>query len=147
MNRRMFLGQALGSALVAAGLPRLCAAGTTTRRISDADIKAYEAYKAAVDKTAGMVGNPAAQQFAHARQLNILNVTWEDTGRFKGSCVGPNISDMSIQVQLQDPRTQQYHLTCMPVIRFDNFSDKSADIDPRQFFLLVGNEKGKASNA
>jgi hypothetical protein len=141
MNRRMFLGQALGSALVAAGLPRLEAAA---RRASAADIRAYEAYKAVVDRTAAMVSNPAAQQLAAGRQLNILNVTWEDTGRFKGSCVGPNISDMTIQVQLQDPRTEKYHLTCMPVIRFPNFSDKSADIDPRQFFLLVGNEKGKS---
>jgi len=32
----------------------------------------------------------------------------------------------------------------MPVIRFPNFEDRSADIDPRQFYLLVGNEKGKA---
>jgi hypothetical protein len=30
--------------------------------------------------------------------LKILNITWEDTGRYKGSSVGPNISDMSIQV-------------------------------------------------
>jgi len=137
----MFLGQALGSALVAAGLPRLSAA---TRRVSDADLRAYEAYKAVVDKTAAMVANPAAQQLATARQLNILNVTWEDTGRFKGSSVGPNISDMTIQVQVQNPRTEQFHLTCMPVIRFPNFADRSADIDPRQFFLQVGNEKGKS---
>ncbi|MGB3312503.1 MAG: hypothetical protein WBG32_17860 [Nodosilinea sp.] len=26
------------------------------------------------------------------------NVTWEDTGRFYGSAVGPNISDMTIVV-------------------------------------------------
>jgi hypothetical protein len=144
MNRRLFLGQALGSALMVAGLPGLRSALASARRVNPADINAYEAYKAVVDKTAAMVANPGAQQLAQARQLNILNVTWEDTGRFKDSCVGPNISDMTIQVQLKDPRTAQYHLTCMPVIRFPNFADKSADIDPRQFYLLVGNEKGKA---
>jgi hypothetical protein len=141
MNRRMFLGKALGSALLAAGLPRLTLA--SARKAVDADIRAYEAYKAVVEQTAAMVANPAAQQLAYGRGMNILNVTWEDTGRFKGSCVGPNISDMTIQVQLKDPRSQQYHLTCMPVIRFPNFEDKSADIDPRQFYLQVGNEKGK----
>jgi hypothetical protein len=31
--------------------------------------------------------------------LQILNLTWEDTARFKGSAVGPNISDMTIQVR------------------------------------------------
>jgi hypothetical protein len=33
--------------------------------------------------------------------------------------------------------------TLMPVIRYPNFEDKSADIKPDKFFLLVGNEKGK----
>jgi hypothetical protein len=74
----------------------------------------------------------------------VLNVTWEDTGRYKGSAVGPNISDMTIQVQHMDPKTEKFQLFCMPVIRFPNFSDKSADLSPDKFQLLVGNEKGKA---
>ncbi len=28
--------------------------------------------------------------------LDIMNVTWEDTGRSAFSCVGPNISDMTL---------------------------------------------------
>ncbi|MHC5038619.1 MAG: hypothetical protein ACYTHM_15005, partial [Planctomycetota bacterium] len=97
-----------------------------------------------VAKTAAMVSNSQAQALARRHGLNILNVTWEDTGRYKGSSVGPNISDMTIQVQQMDPRTERFHLTCMPVIRFPNFSDKTGDLSPDKFFLLVGNERGKA---
>ena len=98
-------------------------------------------YREVIDATAGMVSDRDATTLAQRHGLQVLNVTWEDTGRYKGSCVGPNISDMTIQVQDQDPRTKQYRLTCMPVIRFPNFSDRTADISPDQFFLLVGNEK------
>ena len=28
--------------------------------------------------------------------LDIMNLTWEDTGRNKFSCMGPNISDMTL---------------------------------------------------
>ncbi len=108
-----------------------------------AAVEAYEAYSQVVAKTAAMVSQAEAQRLAAAHKLQVLNVTWEDTGRYKGSCVGPNISDMTIQVQQCDPRTGQYNLTCMPVIRHPNFSDESADVSPDKFFLLVGNEKGK----
>jgi hypothetical protein len=101
------------------------------------------AYRTVVEKTAGMVGDTTAHSLAAKHGLSVLNVTWEDTGRYKGSCVGPNISDMTIQVQQLDPATGKYFLTCMPVIRYPNFEDKSADIKPEDFYLLVGNEKGK----
>jgi hypothetical protein len=104
----------------------------------------YQAYKQVIEKTVGMVSDGTVTQLAAKHGLNVLNVTWEDTGRYKGSSVGPNISDMTIQVQLQDPKTEQYQLFCMPVIRFPNFSDKSCDIKPEKFFMLVGNEKGKS---
>jgi len=103
----------------------------------------FEAYSKVVADTAGMVRNGDAQRFAQQHGLQILNVTWEDTGRYKGSSVGPNISDMTIQVQQMDPRTERCSLSCMPVIRHDNFTDKSADLSPEKFFLLVGNESGK----
>jgi hypothetical protein len=108
-----------------------------------AEVAAYEAYRKVVAQTAGMVGNRQAQQLAAKHGLQVLNVTWEDTGRFKGSSVGPNISDMTIQVQQRDPRSGKYSLTCMPVVRFPNFSDKTGDITPESFYMLVGNEKGK----
>jgi hypothetical protein len=92
--------------------------------------------------TAAMVSNQSALRLASEQGFGIMNVTWEDTGRYKGSSVGPNISDMTIQVQRQTGTG--FELTCMPVIRYPNFSDKSADISPDKFFLTVGNEKGKS---
>jgi hypothetical protein len=94
-------------------------------------------YSQVVRETAEMVSDPQAQGFASSHGLQILNVTWEDTGRYKGSSVGPNISDMTLQVQDGD------RLTCLPVIRFPNFSDKSADLRLENFYILVGNEKGR----
>jgi len=101
------------------------------------------AYLETIHKTADMVRDPEAQTFAQRLGLNILNLTWEDTGRYKNSAVGPNISDMTIQVGAEDPQSRQLSVQCMPVIRFPNFSDKSCDIDPRDFTVLVGNEKGR----
>ena len=105
--------------------------------------EAFLSYKSVVEKTAGMVGDPDAQRLSQKYGLNVLNLTWEDTARFKNSSVGPNISDMTIQVQQLDPRNEAFSLTSMPVIRFPNFSDVSADIPLDKFTLLVGNEKGE----
>jgi hypothetical protein len=99
-------------------------------------------YAETIRRTANMVWDTQAQALAQKHGLHIVNVTWEDTGRYYNSSVGPNISDMTIQVQQMDPLSEQYQLTLMPVIRYPNFSDMTADISPDQFFLLVGNEKG-----
>lgn len=100
-------------------------------------------YWSAIEQTANMVRDPEAQRLAHARGLNVLNLTWEDTGRYKNSAVGPNISDMTIQVAT-DASGKGYQVKCMPVIRHPNFSDESTDIDPRDFTMLVGNEDGRS---
>ena len=100
-------------------------------------------YKDVIDRVAAMVANRQAQDLARQHKLQILDLTWEDTGRYKGSTVGPNISDMTIQVQHKDTRTGRYQLTCMPVIRTPNFADISADAPLDSFYLLVGNEKGQ----
>lgn len=97
-------------------------------------------YRQAVLETVGMVQDGEAQRIAKARGLDIMSLTWEDTGRFKGSAVGPNISDMTIQVSWREGRG--YETRAMPVIRHPNFSDLTADLDSRAFTLLVGNEKG-----
>ncbi len=103
----------------------------------------YRAYKAVIDQTRSMISNPTAQRLATQLGLNILDLTWEDTGRYKGSAVGPNISDMTIQVQQFNPQTQQYELNLMPVIRHPNFTDKTADVALDRFYLRVGNQDGK----
>jgi len=98
-------------------------------------------YADVIHDTAGMTDDRTARALARRHGLQILNVTWEDTGRYTGSSVGPNISDMTIQVQHRDPRSGAYELTLMPVIRFPNFADETADVALDRFFLLVGNEK------
>lgn len=101
------------------------------------------AFREAVEKTAAMAADKRTKKLASAHGLDVVNLTWEDTGRFKGSAVGPNISDMTIQVHAPAVRGGGVTARAMPVIRHPNFSDKTADIDPRQFTLLVGNEKGR----
>jgi len=100
------------------------------------------AYRAAVERTAAMVSDSRAQALAGRLGLNIVNLTWEDTGRYKGSSVGPNISDVTIQVATRDPHRETLQVTTMPVIRYPNFSDRTCDLDPRAFTLLVGNAQG-----
>ncbi len=98
-------------------------------------------YAKAIRRAAEMPRNEDAQKLAAEFGLNILDLTWEDTGRYKDSAVGPNISDMTIQVS-RDKGKGALEVTCMPVVRYPNFSDKSCDLDPRAFSLLVGNHNG-----
>lgn len=98
-------------------------------------------YLQVLNDTVSMVYDQSARALATRLGLDIVNVTWEDTGRYKGSSVGPNISDMTIQVQHKHGDNTKTFL--MPVIRHPNFSDKTADIALEDFHLLVGNEKGK----
>jgi hypothetical protein len=101
------------------------------------------AYREAIYKTEGMVWDQDVINLAAAYGLDVVNVTWEDTGRYYGSSVGPNISDVTIQVQHLNPERGDYDLTLMPVIRYPNFSDLTGDISPDDFYLLVGNESGR----
>jgi len=97
----------------------------------------------AIARTADMVRSTHATALAHKHGLAVLDLTWEDTARYKGSCVGPNISDMTIQVaQAGDGGAPT--ITCMPVIRYPNFSDKTADVSIDDLLVRVGNERGAA---
>lgn len=107
------------------------------KKLSPSDMLAY---KEAIQRTGDMAHDGEAMSLARNHGLDVLNLTWEDTGRYKGSSVGPNISDMTIQVGYGLPNAE---VRCMPVIRFPNFSDKTCDIDPSDFTLLVGNEHGR----
>jgi hypothetical protein len=134
----------IAAALAALGLALLLAVPSpaTPPPETKADPAADAAFAEVVRKTAGMVADQEAVRLAAQHKLNVLSLTWEDTGRFKNSAVGPNISDMTIQVPSRDARGQDY-LTCMPVIRTPNFADKTCDIPPERFSLLVGNERGE----
>ncbi|HEY3449868.1 MAG TPA: hypothetical protein VGK67_26180 [Myxococcales bacterium] len=97
-----------------------------------------DAYWQVVQGVANMVGDPQAQQLASKYGLQVLNVTWEDTGRYQGSSLGPNISDVTIEVVEGEGANRR--LALMPVLRFPNFEDKTSDVKLDRFFLKVGNE-------
>ena len=67
---------------------------------------------------------------AEKHGLVIQKVSWEDTARTKGSCWGPNISDMTLTVDE----------TLMNVIRKPNFSDHTCDLPSSYFKVTIGNE-------
>ena len=108
-----------------------------------ADIEDYDRYGSVIERTKSMIRNPEARALASEHDLQILDVTWEDTGRYDNSSVGPNISDMTIQVEHRDPRSGEAQLHLMPVIRYPNFSDLTADVPMQQLSVLTGNEKGE----
>ena len=102
----------------------------------------FEDYRQVIEQTRSMIYDQPSQTLADRWGLDILDVTWEDTGRYDNSAVGPNISDMTIQIQQQDPDTGEYSLHLMPVIRYPNFADITGDVPIDQFYVLTGNEKG-----
>jgi hypothetical protein len=74
--------------------------------------------------------------------LNVVNVMWEDTGRYQGSSVGPNISDLTLQVREEVDGGVRTHL--LPVIRHPNFTDKTADVAIDKLWVRVGNQRKNA---
>jgi hypothetical protein len=96
-------------------------------------------YPDVVNRVAGMVSDPAAQQAASAHGMGFVNVLWEDTGRWQGSALGPNISDVTIEVVSGDGAGRK--LALMPVLRFPNFTDRTADIPIDRVWLRVGNAR------
>ncbi len=91
----------------------------------------------AVDRVAALVSDPEAQRLAGARGLQFVNVLWEDTGRHQGSSVGPNISDVTIAVANGAGRAP----SLMPVLRFPNFADRTADVALDKVWLRTGNQR------
>ncbi|HET8542821.1 MAG TPA: hypothetical protein VFL83_23305 [Anaeromyxobacter sp.] len=77
------------------------------------------AYDAVVQRVAGTVSDGEAQALASRHGLRLLNVLWEDTGRWQGSSLGPNISDVTIEVVSGDGAGRK--LALMPVLRFPNY--------------------------
>lgn len=97
------------------------------------------AYERIVQKVADMVNDERAYTMASAKKLNLLNVLWEDTGRWLGSSIGPNISDVTIEVEgYRNGKANRTYL--MPVMRHDNFTDKTADIKIEKILVPVGNQ-------
>lgn len=78
---------------------------------------------------AGIAHDQKIQSLANSYGVAVQTVSWEDTGRSKGSCVGPNISDMTLFTDRN-----------MPVVRKPNFADVTADRKLEDFTVMVGNE-------
>jgi hypothetical protein len=96
-------------------------------------------YRRVVDRVAGMVRDGGLQAAAGRHGLSLVNVLWEDTGRWQGSAVGPNISDVTIEVVSGEGSGRK--LALMPVLRPPNFSDRTADVPLDRIWLRVGNER------
>src|SRR6185436_10252521 len=91
-----------------------------------------------VGQVANMTGDGEMLSMAGNHGLGIINVLWEDTGRWEGSSVGPNISDVTIEVQMDDARGGT-RTALMPVMRTENFTDKTGDIALEKLMIPVGN--------
>ena len=76
------------------------------------------------------LNNPKLSNLLKSYGLDIQSVAWEDSARSKGSCYGPNISDMTLNV----------NNVRMPIIRKPNFSDVTYDLPIDFFKVCVGNE-------
>jgi hypothetical protein len=96
-------------------------------------------YAGIIQRVIAMPGDGTLQQRVGAHGLNVVNVMWEDTGRFHGSAIGPNISDVTLQVRETTPQGIRTHL--LPVIRHPNFTDRTADIAADDLWVRVGNQR------
>ncbi|MCP3658949.1 MAG: hypothetical protein GY830_00955 [Bacteroidetes bacterium] len=86
------------------------------------------------DLVASITHNYNTQLLLESHGLKATKITWEDTARTKGSCWGPNISDMTL--------ITSKNKALMPVIRKPNFADVTHDIPIKKFQVPVGNENG-----
>jgi hypothetical protein len=147
------------------------AAPTSLRIVAPAPAPASSEYVQVVQRVAQMVGDRDLGLRVRRRGLNVVDVTWEDTGRAEGSALGPNISDFTLQVRhavareaaeaalgwTMEPETAvsppplpsnpgpavTWQETLMPVIRHPNFADRTGDVPADRFFVRVGNQRGE----
>jgi len=105
-------------------------------------IQPEPSYAEVISRVVGMPGDADLQARVAARGLGVMNLTWEDTGRYEGSSVGPNISDLTLQVR--EKVGEQVRTSLLPVIRYPNFSDTTADVKAEQLWVRVGNQRAGA---
>ena len=99
-------------------------------------------FLAAVQACTGMAADARVAQLCQVHGLHCTQVTWEDTSRYLGSAVGPNISDLTLQVQTE-AACGGFELHCLPVIRQPNFTDLTSDVPIDRIQIPVGNERGQ----
>ncbi|HXU81193.1 MAG TPA: hypothetical protein VN914_07335, partial [Polyangia bacterium] len=96
------------------------------------------AYAAMVRRVAAMTEDARAMALVERRRLALVDLTWEDTGRWEGSSLGPNISDVTIEVEMEIRGRKRTAL--MPVMRPPNFSDVTGDVPIDRIRIPVGNQ-------
>lgn len=106
-------------------------------------IRPQASFREVIERVVAMPNDADLQARAAARGLGVMSVMWEDTGRFQGSAVGPNISDLTLQVR--ERLGEQVRTSLLPVIRYPNFSDTTADVKADSLWLRVGNEREGAT--
>lgn len=104
----------------------------------------------AIRQVVRMPSNRALARAARAHHMRIQNLSWEDTGRDYGSSGGPNISDLTLEVH--ETRTNARGRTStrtslLPVLRYPNFTDRTADLPSDQFWVRVGNQTPGTENS
>jgi hypothetical protein len=101
-------------------------------------------FREVIDNVVNMPFDSDLTRRASRLGLDVINVTWEDTGRNVGSSVGPNISDLTLQVREPLGRGNvQTHL--LPVIRYPNFSDTTADVKLDDLWIRLGNQHKRST--
>jgi hypothetical protein len=121
--------------------PPLVMAGDPNRNPNDWGIVDDAGYPEVVRKVVGMVNDPQIHSGVERRGLNLVNLMWEDTGRHHGSSVGPNITDLTLQVAYREPGSINEQTALMPVIRFPNFTDRTGDVAASKFLVRMGNHR------
>lgn len=143
-SRTVHVGLGVGLSLASLLPPSTAAAWTLPPpALVDGSIpraaRAKRSYARVVQKVAAMPQDARATDLVHSTGLELLNVLWEDTGRWQGSSVGPNISDVTIEVQMEDTGGAT-RTALMPVMRAANFTDKTGDVAMRKLMIPVGNQ-------
>jgi hypothetical protein len=137
LARRSFLKSAIAAASIAAAACALPA----TSALADGGLGwgiREVPYEDVIQQVVAMPMDGDLQSRAARHGLNVVNVMWEDTGRSAGSSVGPNISDLTLQVR----RSVQGGVRgdVLPVLRYPNFTDKTADVKLDKLWVRVGNQ-------
>lgn len=73
--------------------------------------------------------------------MTVNRVSWNDSGRTKGSCFGKNIVDQTLSVKTNDGEW----IDCPLVKSSSNYEDKTTDQNPESFFLISGDDKHRIS--
>jgi hypothetical protein len=100
-------------------------------------------YAEVIARVENMPNDPNLLDRARRFGLDVVNLTWEDTGRYEGSSVGPNISDLTLQVR-EPLGAGQDRTHLLPVVRYPNYSDKTGDIAMSKIWIKVGNQSNRS---